>query len=317
MQLSALQTQFQQLKKDLSDTKADKEKALQEKEKALSRMERAQSEAKNERPAAPAKLDNSLALQKQVEALTDENNHLKADLKESIAYSGNAVDHNSEVFMRQAKALQYENDSLKAQIEKMKVVEKELASTRNYFSPIVKDLQDKNDKLAADNANVSSESRHIREEAQQMSQQVQALSAKNQELAAQLQAERSEKQDSVSQIETYKSQLQMYTADKERLKSTEDELQKAQSQYQSLQKNYTDSDKALGIKDAEFKRATARIAELEHANSDIENRQTDNLRSVEKYQAALRANTADMKNLKSNFEAYLESLVASFEDRQK
>ena len=50
---------------------------------------------------------------------------------------------------------------------------------------------------------------------------------------------------------------------------------------------------------------------------ELQARDADRTRQIVNYRNSLRANLTDMKNLKSNFESYLDSLVASFDDRQK
>ena len=39
-------------------------------------------------------------------------------------------------------------------------------------------------------------------------------------------------------------------------------------------------------------------------------------KQIDTYKTSLRANLTDMKNLKSNFESYLDSLVTSFDERE-
>ncbi len=354
MQLSALQSQVQQTKKELAEARDDKERALQEKEKAASQVERLQQEMESLKVTSQSSPEGDetsknlqkayniqkkryedlqqrfhelerdynssrsqsqqpkgessgelVALQAEIASLKNENRQLKSDLQESIASSGSAApaDRNAENFMRQARELRYENDTLKAQIEKLQVVEKELTSTRAYFMPLMKELQEKIDSMLKENTALTAEVQSARSETSQFSQKAQAINDENQKLRADLGVLREEQEQSAAQIESYRSQLQMVAADKEKL-----------IELQNLNAGYNQE---LASKDAELKRLSSQIHSLEKANREIESRETDNLKSVERYQAALRANLIDMKNLKSNFEAYLESLVASFDERQR
>lgn len=360
MQFSALQSQYQQSKKELTEVKNDKERALQEKEKALSQVEelRASSAAapqpgdevsknlqkaydiqkkryedlqqrlheleqdyqslqERESGSPDPSAAEVTALRNEITSLENENLRLKSDLQQSIVSSSAPADRNTEIFVRQARELQYENDSLKAQVEKLKVVEKELSSARAYFTPMVKELQDKNDDTAAEKASLAAEIQSAREETNQVSQKIQMMNDQNQRLGTDLQALRDEQEEWAAQMETYKSQLQMAAADKEKFRAAEQEFQRSQAEIQSLQKVIADHGQALASKDDQISRLSTQVDTLEKTNRQIESREADNLKSVEKYQTSLQANLTDMKNLKSNFEAYLESLVASFDERQR
>lgn len=257
------------------------------------------------------------ALRNEIASLENENLRLKSDLQQSIASSSTPANRDTEIFVRQARELQYENDSLKAQVEKLKVVEKELASARAYFTPMVKELQEKNDDAAAEKASLASEIQNAREETNQVSQKIQMMNDQNQKLGTDLQTLRDEQEEWAAQMETYKSQLQMAAADKEKFRAAEEEFRRSQAEIQSLQKAIADHGQVLVSKDAEISRLNSQVDTLEKTNRQIESREADNLKSVERYQTALQANLTDMKNLKSNFEAYLESLVASFDERQR
>jgi len=257
------------------------------------------------------------ALQNEIASLENENLRLRSDLQESIASSGAPTDRNTEIFMRQARELQYENDSLKAQVEKLKVVEKELGNARAYFTPMVKEMQEKNDDMVAEKASLAGEIQRAREETNQVSQKIQMMNDQNQNLGADLQTLRKEQEEWAEQMEAYKSQLQMAAADKEKFHAAEQEFQRSQVEIRSLQKVIAGHEQTVASKDEELKRFGSQIETLEKTNRQIESRETDNLKSVERYQTALQANLTDMKNLKSNFEAYLESLVASFDERQR
>lgn len=345
MQFSALQSQLQQVKKELSDTRGEKDRLIQAKEKALSQAERLEAEVESLRAggqesssdqARIRELESQIqrtkqsssdlaSMQSEILGLREENARLKSDLKESIAASSAPADRDTEAFMRQSRELQYENDNLKAQVEKSQVVEKELANTRAYFTPMVKELQDKNDRLTSDNASLKADVQRARAETVRASQK----------MSEDLRGLKSEQEEMATQMAAYKSQLQIAAADKEKFRATEEELKKTQVQLGELQKAYAGLEQnsktyeaqiqqlnaahetQIQQLNAQIQQSASQVAALQKANDELGAREMDNMKSVEKYQTALSANLTDMKNLKQNFEAYLESLVASFDERQK
>jgi chromosome segregation ATPase len=351
MQYSALQKQVLPLKQEAEQARNDKERALQEKEKALSQVEQLNQEVQSLRAnqSIPAGDDISrnvqkaydiqkkryedlqkrfheletdyessrkqaqppsetsgqvTALQDEIASLQDENRQLKADLEKHVTSAVQpATGGGSEIIMRQTRELQRENEMSKSEISRLKVVEKELGSTRAYFMPIMKELQEKIDKMKGENTSLAAEVQRARDEAAQSSKKAQLTGEENKKIITDLDALNSEKEELASKIQAYQAQLQVAAADKEKYL----ELQTANASYQQ----------DLAAKDAELKRLNLQAESLEKAAREMESRERDNLKSVEKYQAALNANLADMKNLKSNFEAYLESLVAGFDERQR
>ncbi len=291
MQFSAIQRQLQQVKKELSDARAEKDLLIQEKEKALSKVERLENSSSAAEPDA-----------------------------------------------RQARELQYENQTLKAHIEKLQVVEKELVNTRGYFTPLVKELQEKSDQLSTENVTlraeitrIKSESSNAKSEIELARSQGQQYQKENERLAAELDSLKTQTQrveadnrtaktelvQIASQIESYKAQLQLAAADRERSKSIAQQYQTLKDQNDSLQKAYAVLEQNSGSSEGRIRELTSQIVTLQNDNRSLAARENGNVQVVEKYKAALAANVADMRNLKGNFEAYLESLVASFEERQK
>ena len=348
MQFSALQRQAQQTKKELNEARSEKDRLIQEKEKALSRAERLEAENEELRKSkggsiapsssGPRSEDTSRIreLEGEVRSLNElrtQNEGLRneiAVLQEQNQRFGTASgdpDREKEAFMRQARELQYQNDTLKAQIEKLQVVEKELSSTRGYFTPVVKDLQDRNESLTSEIASMRSENASLRSQATETARQIQSgrsqsdqlrkeleavqaevesLKTQNQRSGADLRTLQAEHEQTAAQNETLRQQLQMASADQEKWKLSEAELTKLRDQHDSLQKAYGVLEKNAASREHELQKTSQALAGLQTAE-----------RAREKYKAALSANLTDMKNLKSNFEAYLESLVASFEERQK
>ena len=303
MQFSSLQRQLQQVKKDLNDARAEKDLLIQEKEKALSKVERLES------TASPAPV-----------------------VSEGSATSG------QESYERRSRELQYENETLKAHIAKLEVVEKELASTRGYFAPLVKDLQQKNEQLVAENSGIRTDFSRIQSESSSAKSQIDAARAQgqqaqkeNERLAGELDAlktqsqrtdadlrtARGELEQVSSQIESYKSQLQWASADREKTKAIEAQYQALKDQNESLQKAYAVLEENSSSSETRMRDISAQMTAIQNDNRDLASREAGYQAALEKYKAALAANLADMKNLKANFEAYLESLVASFEERQK
>ncbi len=139
-------------------------------------------------------------------------------------------------------------------------------------------------------------------------------------------------------MELIKSQLQLASADKDKLKNQDEEMSKLVSDKKSLEKAYEELQANFKSQDAQFQQVSQQMSAMQKASEEWKGKESQfsgdlssmqqeletlraervkHLRSLERYQTVLRANFTDMQNLKSNFEAYLESLVASFEDRQK
>ena len=306
MQFSSIQRQLQQVNKELNEARSEKDLLIQEKEKALSRIER---------------LENASVPQEDT----------------SSSASGNS-DREQETYVRQARELQYENETLKAHIEKIEVVEKELANTRGYFTPLVKDLQQKNDGLSTENAALRADINRIKGEAssakseidaarsqgqqsqkenERLSSELDALKTQNQRTEADFRTARTEFEQTTAQIESYKAQLQLAASDRERSKSMEQQYQALKDQNESLQKAYAVLEQNSSSSESRIRDLMSQITTLQNDNRSLASREEANVKMAEKYKAAIAANLADMKNLKGNFEAYLESLVASFEERQK
>jgi golgin subfamily B member 1 len=323
MRASALQTQLAQVKKDLNDTRSEKDRLIQEKERALSQVERLESTGG---PAVRTERDT-----RDLDRIRD----LENQLRESQAETNAIKQQNSRITggdpsdtaVRQAREMQYENETLKAQIEKLQVVEKELSSTRSYFTPLVKDLQEKNDRLTAEISTLRSDYAHQKSQAGEIESQLRsirtqteqsqkdaenlqteadALKTQNQRLEADLRTVQSERDDLTAANANYKSQLQMANADREKYRGLEESLKGLREQHESLQKGYAVLEENARNSTAELNRMSSQTASMQSAS-----------RERDKYKTALAANLNDMKNLKSNFEAYLESLVASFEDRSR
>jgi chromosome segregation ATPase len=299
--------------------------------------------------------NQSAGLQNEIEGLREENAELKAEaarLREAnkgFSAAAGDPDREKEVFMRQARELQYENDTLKAQIEKLQVVEKELANTRGYFTPMVKEMQESNDRIANENASLRSELDKTRVEAERREQevlnarqqhtvfqkeaeaaanQIATLKSQSQSLSADVRTLKAERDDVLAQVDALKAQIsqaamekdkwaQAASAEREKLNTTSQELLKLQEQHEQLQKAYAVLETNARSNDARTQQLTQQLAAVEKNNREIAAREAANVKAAEKYKTALTANLTDMKNLKSNFEAYLESLVASFEERQR
>lgn len=96
---------------------------------------------------------------------------------------------------------------------------------------------------------------------------------------------------------------------KDHLEST-NTISKLESQLNSIEEKNKSREQSLAT-------LNARVAELNEANTAVKNQEAKYQKTIEELQAGLAANLADMQNLKANFEAYLESLVSSFDERQK
>ena len=157
----------------------------------------------------------------QLAVLRVENQHLKSQLRAQVSAnipSGNS-EGQSEEALREAREIRYENETLKARIEKLQAVEKELSSARAYFTPLVKELQTKN---------------------QELIQQVQQFSVQDQKLSSNLQSAKAEQEEATSQIAELRSQLQMAAADKDKYKGMEEEMQRLSSENKTLHQAYSD-----------------------------------------------------------------------------
>ncbi len=376
MQFSTLQNQYQLTKKELDTLKASKEKSasrgsqkipagrledmqqrINELQKDNESLNRALVAAQNDGGSTVSqvrRLEAELsqlksgtsdisALQEENRALQDEVARLKTQqpkglIKGSGGQSSDAVSREKDAFMRQATKLQYENDTLKVQIEKSKVMEKELQSTRSYFAPMVEDLQNKNTKLNEEIEQLKAQIQKTQSDAQSATGTLESITKENEKLKADIQASQKAGEENDKQMELIKSQLQLASADKDKLKSQDEEMSKLADEKKVLEKAYEELQANFKSQDAQFQQVSQQMSAMQKASEEWKGKETQfsgdmssmqqelealraervkHLRSLERYQTVLRANFTDMQNLKSNFEAYLESLVASFEDRQK
>jgi chromosome segregation ATPase len=289
MQFSALQTQLQQTRRELNETRSEKDQLIQEKEKALSRVDRMKG-GQDEKEARD--------LQSQLAAMRVENKNLKSELK-ARTKSAEAVageEKQSEEAFREAREIRYENETLKARIEKLQVVEKELASTRSYFTPVLEETQAKNKELVL---------------------QARQFASQNQKLSSDLEALQVEQEEALSQIASLKSQVQMAAADKDKYRSMEEEGRRLASENNTLRQAYADLETAAKTQDMKFREMASQFSALQKNSEGIQARDAERLQQINSYKESLNANLTDIKNLKSNFESYLESLVASFDERQR
>ncbi len=374
MQFTSLQAKYEDTKKELEELKSKKEKApakssqkvpagrLEDLQQRINELRvdnesltRALAEAQSnggstvsrvrQLEAELAQVRNSSAdvdaLRSENQALHDEIASLKTQQPKGFISGGGSSDAASrerDAFMRQAKKLQYENDTLKVQIEKMKVVEKELQSTRSYFGPMVQDLQNKLSKAGEENEQLKAQIQKIQSDAQSATGTVDSISKENEKLKADLDKMNKDQEETDKQLELIKSQLQLAVADKDKIKGQEDELGKLKEERQTLEKAYKELQANYKSQDEQFQQVSQQMSAMQKASEEwkgkenqfsgdlssmqkeletLRQERAQHLRSLERYQIALRANYTDMQNLKSNFEAYLESLVASFQDRQK
>ena len=338
-QFSAMQTQMQQVRKELEETRFEKDRLIQEKEKALSQVDRMKDELANVQivpaPAGVSGQDQEITdnlqkalniqkkryedLQVQYANLESEMDSLQStkgsdnpgeirELQTQVADSGNAL--------RQARELQYENETLNARIEKLQAVEKELTSTRGYFTPLIKELQTSNQSLSSENESLRAELARDKAAVDGAARQVEQFSSQNQQLSSELQSLKAEQDEMTNQLAGLKSQLQMAAADREKFKSVEEEARRLSSENKTLQQAYSELDNRSKSQEAKFREIGAQFSVLQTSNEELKSRDAERTRQIEAYRNSLRANLTDMKNLKSNFESYLESLVASFDDRQ-
>ena len=251
-------------------------------------------------------------LQSQLAALRVENAHLKEGAKGQPP----ADISGSDEALRQAREIQYENETLRARIEKLQAVEKELSSTRGYFTPLVKDLQTSNQKISSENESLKAEFARGKTEYDNATRQVQQFSEQNQQLAAEVQSMKADQEEATNQIAGLKSQVQLAAADREKYKSLEEEAQRLSTENKSLHGSYTELQNNLQSQEAKFRETAAQFSSLQKSNDELQARDAQRSKQIETYKTSLRANLTDMKNLKSNFESYLDSLVTSFDERE-
>ena len=280
-------------------------------------------------------------LQSQLESLRSENEKLNAAAQSASASPVAADDDTA----REARALRYENNTLKAKIEKMQTVQQELESTRSYFTPLVDDLKQKVQHLSDENDTLKAEKVKSSAENDGAARQAEQYFAENQKLKGQMQTIKSDTEEASNQINDLKAQIRGYQTERQKYSGLEEEFSRVTAENKSLQQTYLQL--RDGIKDqqtdqeAKFKEFSSRMARLQQTNeqlneqvvalkteneklrvqlqnsgADVREHEQKLTQDIERYRTKLRANLTDMKNLKSNFEAYLDSLVASFDERQ-
>jgi chromosome segregation ATPase len=310
---------MQQVRKELEDTRAEKDRLIQEKEKALSQVDRMKTELESAQSAQVPdgvtgedkeiadNLQRALNIQKKrYEDMQVKYANLESEMESLRSTKGS--DDSGEVrdLQSQLAALRVENTHLK-----------ELESTRGYFTPLVKELQANNQKFSSENESLRAELAKGKTAVDGAARQIEQFATQNEQLGSELKNVKAEQDEALNQIAGLKSQVQMAAADREKFKNVEEEAQRLSAENRSLQQAYSDLENSTKSQEAKFREIASQFSVLQKNNGELQARDAERTRQIENYRNSLRGNLTDMKNLKSNFESYLESLVASFDDRQK
>ena len=118
-----------------------------------------------------------------------------------------------------------------------------------------------------------------------------------------------------------KSEIQNLKAENGRIKPLEEDLSKLRLDRANLQKSYSDLQTNIHMNEQTINDLSARINQLDKDNqslrTDLKTSQARQAKLIEDQKAALQSNLSDIENLKTNFETYLESLVQTFNERNK
>ena len=249
-----------------------------------------------------------------LQELRDENERLRS---QSGSGSGGSISASDEQAVREARRLQYENNTLRAKTERLQAVEKELQSTRNYFMPLVDELQKKDRALTDDNQNMKAQMAKWQSDMDEISHRAERSAVETQGLRTQVASARSEIDESAKQISALKSQLQIAEADKDKYQGMDEELQKLRTENRALVASKSEFEANSHAFEEQVRSSAAELDSLRKENESLKNRDQKSSKQIEALRVKLRSGLTDMKNLKSNFESYLDSLITGFDDRQK
>ncbi len=290
-----LRTQMMRMQKELQETKNDKDIILRDKEKALRELEGLRrGEPTRDRGTA------SEALQAKLRSIELEQQELR-DARDFLS--------------AQVDALEKENEKLRAEVEMLRQrggeFDRERVETASQMRSQVASLEKEKEELEASIAGSQSQARREIQRLSAVNETLRLEGAKSQELRDQVQKMSADKEEfqrelarTSTLIDKLKSKNAALSSNLEAMKSQEEEL----ASYRKMEADYRSQRDRLAS-------LSQRAAALEKENADLEGRQESYQRKIDGLESALQANLADIANLKTNFESYLESLATGFEDR--
>ncbi len=119
-----------------------------------------------------------------------------------------------------------------------------------------------------------------------------------------------EKAEYFGRIESLRSQITLLEAEKEKINILQAEKEKLSSESDTMKKTMVDLEHEAQVNED-------RVGGLNEKILALENTRVEQAKTIEMLNTSLKQSLDDIQNLKNNFQSYLESLVTSFEDRQK
>lgn len=275
-----LRAQILRMQKELQEAKNDRQMRLRDKEKVL-------------RKGDPLELENLRSRNESLQARIRSAELEEQELKDARSFLSEQVD-----------ALEKTNQTLRTDLEAL----------RRRGDQWDREKEEAGSRLKVQLAGLEKENDNLRTEIRKLAAANEALrleSAKAEELRGQVQrmgADKEEFQREAARantlIEKLKAKNTALVSTVEALKSQEAEL----ASYRQKEAEYRSQRERLET----FSR---RIEALERENTGLESGQAGYRQRIESLESALQANLADLANLKTNFESYMESLQSGFENR--
>ena len=204
--------------------------------------------------------------------------------------------------------LRQEMDDLKNQNQKMKA---ETEESNERFKSLEA-------KKAAESDQVNSQLRQERDDLvirnQKMKEEVVEASRLLQSIQVSKAAETNKIESLKSQISAAELAIKNLTVSAEALRS---EKENFLAQNETMKKAMVDLEREAQSSEDRAKTSDQEINQLRNVNTALQQEQQEQLKTIETLKASLKQSLDDVQNLKNNFQSYLESMVTSFEDRQK
>lgn len=348
--IQELKTQILKLQSGSEDKTSAQDLELQEAKAALETLRIEKDKALARAAALDSQVKTLEASDQKAQSVSEDLSKLSAE-KDQLAKNYATLEANYQTQQETLKSFSSEIESLKKQNETLAAGADGLQAEKDRSASLKSAL----DKALADNAAIQKSYQNLQTNYEAQTEKLKALSAEKESLNGQIQllqtkvgtleadsrqmaatkqqlgAALTEKQalekdnadlDNQNQIlnakiQSLKSDMDQLRVENQKAETFKADLAKVIADKENLQKSYAALQANSAAQDQKFKEYSAKLGELDRTNLQLK---TESKRISEENQGLqenLKANLSDIKNLRANFESYLESLEQSFGERQK
>lgn len=289
-------------------------------------LEKAKSELEKDKDYLSSQMDEA---KRKVEFFTTQNQKLQSELA-NLKAAGNSFEKEraeKEKIIQEKEEAQANARKLEGQVGWL---EKQLETAKNDQGSL-QSLEDQLSTLKDENAQlqktIASQQERSEENIKHLTEENNNLQSETKKIAwmeEEIQKSTADRQDFERKTGEYQRNIESLKADNILLAEKLAKAQANQESFDTLSKereSLIDSRRKLEEESrAQMQKMSTillRNADLEKENSVYKVKDEENRKAIEAFQAGLNANLADIQNLKSNLESYLEALVSSFQERLK